>query len=245
MSNETVVQQGQTALAVVSKEDLAADAARFSVPAARINTKAGRLTIDGQQVKDNVLDVVVIEAVLGKAYYEGDYDPSTPQAPVCYAFHPNDPKKMEPHEAAPKRQHSACATCQHNRFGTAERGGGKRCKDEVRLMCITPSPADGIASVETRMLSVPPGSLKNWGHYVARLRDLGATFRSVVTKVGIEPLKGAYQITFTPAGRLDAAQYEAVKARGEGAIEQAMLPYPDMTTPEGVEPPAEKKAKKY
>jgi hypothetical protein len=127
-------------------------------------------------------------------------------------------------------------------FGTAERGGGKRCKDEVRLMVVAPTGND-IAGAEVRMLSIPPGSLKNWGKYVSRLADMGVTFRSVMTEVSVEPYKGAYQIQFNPVGKLSEDAYLALRARRESATEQSMQPYPVLEESEKPKRPAKSNKK--
>jgi hypothetical protein len=225
--SKQIVKKQETALSVVEQEVAAearADAAKFQQGAARISFKGGVITIDGARAKDNKLTVAVISAVFGKAYYIGDYDPEVAQTPVCYGFSPDDPNAIAPHEAAPEPQHDQCKGCPHNKFGTAERGSGKRCKDEIRLMVVAPSGDD--VGGEVRLASVPPGSLQNWGKYVARLRDMGGSIRSVLTEISVEPYKGAYKLAFNPAGKLSDEQYLALKARRESAITESMQPYP-------------------
>lgn len=242
MSQKIVKANKSVALSVVEQEIAAearADAARFQQGTARISLKGGVITIDGQKVKDNKLTVGIISAVFGKAHYEGEFDPEVPQTPNCYSFHPTDQHAMKPHDAAPEKQAEECKSCPHNKFGTAERGGGKRCKDEIRLMVVAPT-GDDYGAAEVRMLSVPPGSLANWGKYVARLSDMGGTYRSVLTEIGIEPFKGAYKVTFNPAGKLDEDQYLALKARRETAIEQSMQPYPALEVDERPRRPAKR-----
>lgn len=207
------------------------DAAKYASGTPRIQHRGGVLQIDGQKVKDNRLTLAVIAEVKAKAYYEGDYVDGVAQTPVCYAFHPTDESQMVPHDAAPNKQSERCVGCPHNRFGTAERGRGKRCKDEVRLMTVVPS-QDGSMEAEVRMITVPPGSLKGFGEYITKLRDMGATIRSVLTEIGVEAFKGAYKLTFHPQGKLTGDQYLALKERRESAVEQAMKPYPVLESEE-------------
>ena len=225
-----IVKKGPAALSVVEQEILAeakADAALFQQGTARISLKGGVISVDGNKVRDNKLVVAIISAVFGKAYYTGEFDPEVPQTPVCYGFSAVKPDAIVPHDASPEKQAAACLGCKHNKFGTAERGGGKRCKDEIRLMVVAPTAVDGNdVTGEVRMLTIPPGSLANWGKYVARLADMGGTFRSVLTEVSIEPYKGAYKVAFNPAGKLSDEAYLALKARRETAQEQSMQPYP-------------------
>jgi hypothetical protein len=169
--------------------------------------------------------------VFGKAYYDNEYDPDVAQTPSCYGFSPVKAESIVPHEAAPGKQAPACAGCQHNKFGTAERGNGKRCKDEVRLMVVTPA-GDDYAGAEVRMCSVPPGSLQNWGKYVSRLADMGGTYRSILTEISVVPYKGAYKLEFNPAGKVSEEAYLALKARRDSAIDQSMQPYPALEVEE-------------
>lgn len=222
-----VKKEAPGALAAWEQEALAeakGDAARFQAGTQRISFQGGNISVDGNKVKDNRLVVAVIEAAFGKAYYLGDFDPSTPQTPVCYAFHATDQNAMVPHTACPDKQSPQCSGCQHNKFGTAERGNGKRCKDEIRLMVV--APGEDYEGAEVRMATVPPGSLQNWAKYVQRLADMNATFRTVLTEIGIEPYKGAYKLTFNPQGKLTKEAFFALKARRDRSVEQAMQPYP-------------------
>lgn len=228
MSKAIVKKQAPGALATWEQEAAAeakADAAKFQQGLARIVHKNGQILIDGNKVKDNRLVVVMIEAVFSKAYYAGAYDPATPATPTCYAFDPNDTSNMAPHPAAPDKQSERCTGCPHNAFGTADVGRGKRCKDEVRILCAMPT-GDSFEQAELRILSVPPSSLKNWGAYVSRLRDMGTSFRAVMTEVSIEEAKVAYKVAFNPMGRLTEPQYVSIKSLGETARERLMQAYP-------------------
>lgn len=236
-----VAKPASNALALAEMEaelalEIKSDQAKFAQGAQRVSFKGARITIDGAQAKDNKLTVACVEAVFSKAYYEGEFDDSSPQTPTCYSFHASDQAAMVPHDAAPDKQSEKCATCPHNRFGTAERGNGKRCKDEVRLMVVLPT-GDDVERAEVRQVTIPPGSLGNWSKYIARLRDMGATFRSVLTEITLEPFKGAYKVLFHPAGQLPPEAFLALKARRASVAEQAMQPYP---TIEAEEKPAAK-----
>lgn len=217
------------------------DAAMFQQGVARINHKSGHLTIDGAPVKDNKITVAIIASVFGKAYYPRAFSEGEAQTPTCYGFHPNDQSKIVPHPEAPDKQAPACLGCHWNKFGTSDRGKGKKCKDEIRLMVVAPTGQD-FGAAEVRLITVPPGSLKNFGKYVNRLTDMGASIRSVLTEIGIQPYKGAYQLTFTPVSRLTEEQFLGLKARRDSAIEQAMQPYPVLGENEEPEeePPARK-----
>lgn len=207
-----------------------AEAAKEVLGVARISHKGGNLTIDKKPVQGNKLRVAVIDYCFSKAYYAEGYSDDQASTPVCYAFG-REEKGMSPHEQAPDKQSAACTGCQWNAFGTAERGNGKRCKDERRMMVILPPTEDdgeGIAAAEVRQITVPPGSLKNFGKYLTSLRDTTATgnIRTVITEIGTEPLKGAYALTFRAVGMLPDEAVETIMERRASVKESMMSAYP-------------------
>lgn len=228
----------QTALAVKPKGNLsplsaemAAEAkegvATFATGSPRISFKAGRITIDKEPVKDNKLPIAVIDTVLAKAYYDKPYDEDSPSTPVCYAFHPTDPNEFVPHKAAPQPQAEKCATCEHNKFGTALIGKGKACKDIVRVMGVVPS-EDDFTGAEARSFDITGNSLKTWNDYIAQLKMIERSPRTVVTEVSTEPFKAAFRQTFAHHDDLTQEQFVALRSRREAAKEQMMQPYPAM-----------------
>lgn len=223
------------------QEEANKDAAKFQQGVARISFQGGSISVDGKDVGREAV-VMISEAVFGKAYYEKTFKPGQAQVPVCYAFHPDEPAQMIPHEAAPNKQHTQCTGCKWNRFKTAiladgTKGDGKRCKDEVRVMCaVGDNDPDSILAAEFRMASIPPGSLKAWGQYVKKLKDMGKTFRGVLTKIKVVPFKGAYKVEFDATDDLDEKQYLALKSRRDTSREEMMQPYPDLANEEDKKP---------
>jgi hypothetical protein len=225
-------------------------AATFRQGVPRISFKGGIIRIDKEPVKDNKLQVLVIETAFDKAYYAGEYEEDEKQTPACYSFHPADKPmdeahgEMIPHDACPDKQNEKCQGCPHNRFGTAERGDGKRCKDGVRLLVVMPDKdPESIIAGQVRMATLPPGSLKNWGDYNGKLGDMGITYRHVVTEISTEPFKGAYKVTFKAISTIEKEQYEAVKARMANALSILTLPYPTLGNGEDKEQRKADKAK--
>lgn len=210
------------------------DAAKFQQGMPRISFQGATITVDGKDCGREMV-VMIAEAIFGKAYYTKPFSPKEAQTPVCYAFSADDQAQMVPHEACPEKQNDRCATCKWNRFGTAlkqdgSKGDGKRCKDEVRILCaVGETDADSILAAEWRMATIPPGSLRNWGNYVKKLRDMGKTFRGVLTTIKVVPFEGAYKVEFTATEDLMQEQYMAIKTKRESAREEMMQPYPVLT----------------
>lgn len=231
------------------EEELAAQAreevAKEVLGTPRISHKGGILRIDGKPVEGNKLRCAIIDYAFSKAYYAGDYDDATPQTPVCYAFG-REEKGMVPHDQSPDKQHADCAGCEWNRFGTAERGKGKRCKDERRVMCIVEvDDEESIAQAEVRQFNIPPGSLKNWGKYLNQIKEVTASgnVRAVLTEVSTEPHGGAYALTFKAIERLSKEQVMAVMGKKASVEAGLFAPYPTIEQEEQPKPKSGKKAK--
>lgn len=228
-------------LALLAKDEVSKE----TLGTPRISHQGGIIKIDGKSVDGNKLRVAVIDYAFSKTYYEGAFDPSTPQTPVCYAFG-REEKGMVPHDQAPKKQHADCAGCEWNRFGTAERGRGKRCKDERRVMCIVEvDDEESIAGAEVRQFNIPPGSLKNWGTYLNTIKEVtpSGNVRAVLTEVSTEPSGGAHALTFKPIAKLVKEQVMAIMHK-KGAVEANLFaPYPNIEQEE--KPAPRKGSKKY
>jgi len=141
--------------------------------------RGGTLTVGGNPIPNNELACVILAFANQKAYYEKEFDPSTPASPECYAFG-DDAASMQPHSQCEKPQSEACKGCQHNEFGTALRGKGKRCRDSVKLALIPAgslvggvfhpiTETEAFKKADVVMLSVPPTSIAAFGNYARAL----------------------------------------------------------------------------
>jgi microcystin degradation protein MlrC len=84
---------------------------------------------------------------------------------------------------------------------------------------------EGVPTTEVLMASVPPTSLRAWSVYVKALRDMGRPVSSMVTRIGLEPFKTFFHVTFEPVARIGKDLYDALKARGPSIEEMMMAPY--------------------
>lgn len=197
-----------------------------------ISTKAGQLTYQGNPVKDNTLDVVVIDGILENTYYEGKYDPNNPAPPICYAFGRDD-KEMKPHERSSKPQAKSCGECKWNQWESADEGRGKACKNTRRLALLptTDMTAAGLKKMEAAFLRVPVTSVKGWAAYtrgVAALRHLPPF--GVVTRIRTVPdPKNQFRMTFEHNGDIPEPLMETVVERHEAMREEIAFPYPEAT----------------
>ena len=232
---EVIEQTESTAL--VSWEDRLAAyaveaAAEESVVGGKfLSLKAGRLALDKVPCAGNKLDVIVIAHTTEYALYEGKFDPNNPQPPVCYAFG-KDEQSMGPHEKSSKPQHTDCATCPKNQWGSDPEGGkGKACKNTRRLALL---PADcvnnpnSIADAEEIYLKLPVMSVKNWALYV---NNVSAQYKrppfGVITTITTEPdAKSQFKVIFKSVDRVSDAAIGAIIQRHENSAKTIGFAYP-------------------
>ena len=196
-----------------------------------ISFRGGRLSYQGNQIKGDELDVVVLDHVLENCYYPGIYDSDNPAPPTCYAFG-RDEDEMSPHPNVKEPQASKCSECEWNKFGSAHTGKGKACKNTRRLAVI---PADSatdperVMAAEVAFVKVPVTSVKGWASYVRGLSamdnipPLGA-----ITTLGVVPdPKSQFKATFQKAGLVDQEVIPAILDRHDAMSEEITFPYPE------------------
>ncbi len=133
------------------------------------------------------IEVIVLDHTIENHYYEDDYDSDTPSIPVCFSFSKQE-DGMVPHEYSTQAQHSDCATCPNNQFGSARRGKGKACKNVRRLALILAESAGNVGEAEVAYLKIPVTSVKAWGSYVQQIAGvLKRPPLGVVTTITIVP----------------------------------------------------------
>ncbi len=125
---------------------------------------------------------VVIHEQKCSAYFEGEGN----SPPLCSSM--DWTYGMERESGDVRR----CADCPRHEFGSAEKGGGKACKDMIRLYILTegaPLPL---------LLALPPTSLKNWQNYrLATLAPRRLKASDVVTEFSLSPATNAAGIKYS------------------------------------------------
>jgi len=163
-----------------------------------IGLRAGQLSYNKQPVAGNKLDCIVIASTHANLYYEGAYDPDNLANPVCYSYS-QDGVGMKPHPASSKPQAEICDECPHNKWGSAEKGKGKACKN-VRHLALIPATtkAEEVATAELAVIKLPVTSVKNWANYVNKIATLfSRPPLGVVTTIGTQPdAKSQFQVIF-------------------------------------------------
>jgi hypothetical protein len=153
-----------------------------------INVKSGILSVNGDPVKGNKLDVIFVSSTQANLYYEEKWNPDDPKNPVCFAYS-EDGEDMKPHPASSKPQHHECATCPMNQWRSEE-----------------------ISKAEIAILALPVTSVKEWSNYV---NLIAATFGrpplGMVTQLGVEPhIKHQFHVKFDPKAPVDVSYIKAL-----------------------------------
>lgn len=202
-------------------------------------TKGGQLMFDGNPLPGNTIDSIVLASVAENCFYEGKFDPKTPASPVCFAFEPEDPEEeMVPHKLSSKPQHTDCATCPHNEFGTADggTGAGKACKNLRRLALIPAGKAErgtfvfntpeDLRAAAIGYLKVPPTSTKEWGRYVKTLAaGVQRPPYAVASRVSLVPAGTTFKVTIDMLEKAPATLRDAILAQRELALNDIRQPY--------------------
>jgi hypothetical protein len=215
----------------------------------RLKTQGGVLQYMDAPVPGNKLGAVVLAQAFENALYAGDYDSANPQSPVCFAFGDDD-KSLVPHEAAPKKQATTCAECKHNVFGTADKGRGKACKNQVVLMLMHRDALkrpDTIADAELVQASVSPTALKGWGAHVRKIDSLGnLPIYGYETELSlVNRQSGGHMFTFEVGKLVDRKLLPHVFQKAKDAQRELNERQPYQPLDDGEKPaPAKKKAKR-
>lgn len=149
--------------AEVNKMEVGGSNARY------ISLKNGHFTYGEDQLPEP-LNVIIVDAVVDNAYYDGPYNPDSPMSPVCFSIG-RDPVTMEPHPTSPDPQAENCAECWANQFGSANVGKGKACKNQRRLAVISSDGLDAsnIESTDVAFMKLPPTSVPPYTGYVKKI----------------------------------------------------------------------------
>lgn len=211
---------------------------------AKIGLRGGLLSYGGQEVKGNVLPVVILAAGHRNTYYDKPFDPNNLQNPVCFALSLSG-EDMEAHENVPdenvpgERDGRDCGSCPFNEWGSDPKGGrGKACKETRRLVVL---PEDALESAEAclkaemAIIDIPVTSGKNYSNFVNGLAAAaGVPPWAAITQIStVRDAKTQFKVTFTPTEVVqDVSVLEALEKR-MGEAERLMLtPYDEVSSTE-------------
>jgi hypothetical protein len=148
---------------------ITAENGKFVLPSGQSNTTVSGIILDFRRVY---------------TYYKAAYNPKVKAKPECFAIGQDELTDMRPNAAAPKPQCGEfCGSCLHNQWKSAA-GGGKRCKNAIRLAILPPNNNDASALL---ILTLPPTTLRNYSAYNNKLADAGLHSAQVISTLSFDP----------------------------------------------------------
>jgi len=200
--------------------------------------RGGTLKFNDSPLPNNEMAVVIVDSVLENTYFKDDFDPDSPQGPDCYAFG-RDEETMKPHKDVEDPEADGCAECDLNKFGSADRGRGKACRNRRRLALIPAGTLSKQGEFEAyeelahfekspiAYLALPPTSINGYAAYVKQVA--GALKRppyAVFTRVAlVDDEKSQFKVIFE---LLEPAPNELIPTlmqRHEESVETIEFPY--------------------
>lgn len=148
-----------------------------------ISTKGKLFSTPDGQSSAGPLNVIILDWRSTNSLYVGAFNPKQIAPPVCFAKGEN-PAELVPNPKGKNVQHTDCATCPKNQWGSAPTGKGKACKNERLLAVVPPN-----ATADTRpwLLRVSPTGVRMFDNFVNTLRSHGMHPLQVSTVVSFNP----------------------------------------------------------
>lgn len=200
-----------------------------------LSFKGGNLSYNDELIPNNKLGIIVIDFLLENGIFREKYNPNKPASPMCYAFGRTE-DDLTPHEEAEEPQHTDCANCPNNEWGSDPEGGrGKACKNSRRIGII---PADVLGHSDTVerikkasvvMCKLPVTSIKNFSTYVNQVvKVMDKVPFSVVTELSTKPHPTSlFQVHWRVTDEImNQDVLEALFEKREQFQKQLLQPYP-------------------
>lgn len=243
---------------MLAQAEVAADMEAGSAGGQFFSVKDGVLTLDGAELPNNEMAVVILDSMMENVYYKDRYDPNNISGPVCFAFG-YDEKDMKPHNDAVEAgsaQSEVCSECAWNEWASADTGKGKACRNTRRLALITAGTLPGDGSFEANedkehfkttaitYLRLPVTSVRGYAGVVRQLASASKRPpHAMFTRVKVvSDSKTQYKVVFEPLKEVPNALMPLMMERHEEAKGLIDFPY-SLDDGEGDEAPA-KGAKK-
>ena len=219
------------------------------------SVRGGQLSWQDSPLPGNEMAVIILDSIFETVYYEGAYDPDTPQAPTAFAFG-RDEKELRWHENSdPEFAGELCSESWTTEWGSADTGKGKAARETRRLAMIPAGTLDRNGDLElfeelehfekttAGFMKLPVTSVKGYANFVKQVA--GALKRppfGIVTRVSVVPdAKTQFKVVFEPLEKVDDKLMPIIMQRREEVMEVIDFPY---QTDEEAEAPAPKRGAK-
>lgn len=206
----------------------------------RISLKrSGQFSFQGADIGDSI-DVIIVDHVVMKTYYDEDYDEDNPVPPACFALKRNA-KNIAPHKESADVQAETCEDCWANEW-TSGRGRGKACADKNRLAVLHVDALDDLV-----MLEVPVTSGAAFNKYIGGVtKAAGVPSYAVVTRITMDDHADYQKLIFELIDQADEEQLASSMHQRKVAKDMCMEPFDSTGREEakGRKKTTKKKAKK-
>lgn len=196
-----------------------------------ISTRGGRFTIDGAEVEDNVLQVIVLDFLIDITYYEDDYDPDDITPPTASALGRNEKMMVWADNSHPDYAGQLVKDSDIFQWGSAPKGRGKAAKSKRRLFVVPEDYLEDpdLGDNEPRKLMVPVTSGADWDKYVKSVKSAhNRPPCGVLTEISIVPdPKTQFKLKFKMLGLVEDDGMQTVLDAREAIQEELARPYQD------------------
>jgi len=223
------------------------------------STAGGVLSWQDAPLSNNEMAVIILGSVFENVYYDKPYDPDVPQAPTCFAF-AEEEANLTPDDVVVKagqaQSTDGCKTCEHNQWGSADRGRGKACRNTRRLAMIPAGTfardggfeifenVDHYMNTPAGFMKLPVTSVKGYANFVKQVA--GALKRppfGIISRVAVVPdPKTQFKVIFEPLQKVPDEFMGTIMERRADITSQINFPYQLDTEDEA--PPSRSRAAK-
>ena len=171
----------------------------------------------------NSIEVVIVKASghVSKIWYKDGFVEGSSAAPDCYSTN-----GVTPDVGSKNKQHTACASCPMNQWGsriTPAGKQGKACSDSKRLAVV---PSDNIGNEilgGPMLLRVPAASLRDLAGFGEKMQALGYPYYSIAARISFDPAEAYPKFTFGAIRPLNDAEADQVLALRDSRQVQVIL----------------------
>lgn len=206
-----------------------------------LSVKGGILSWNNSPVPNNKLPVIILDQIFENVMYKGEFDPENPSSPSCFAFG-RDEKEMKPHEVpveAGTAEDGPCAACPMNKFGSADKGKGKACKNIRRLGLI--SAGQFGANDKFKLIDDPEYyeksevgffklSVTSVNGFAAYVKQVAAALKrppyGIITRMSVQPdAKSQFKVVFEPMQVVPTNLMQTIVNRRKEVMTSIDFPY--------------------
>jgi hypothetical protein len=205
---------------------------------ATIKLAKGGFKFQGEDL-GKTMDVVVVDFVRSRGWYDRPFNEDDPSPPACFALSA-DGIGMEAHETSPVPQGELCEECWADEWGSAPNESAKACREHYLLGLISADQV-GDPDADVAYMRVPPTSLAAWDSYaVKRSKVLNLPALAFITTISFDDDSEFQKLLFDEAGRVEENDLGALFDIRE-TVHEVLMTAPDVSN---YEPPTKKKSKK-